>query len=282
MLTQEQRDFLFPKAYNAALRAGAAILEVYGQGSNEFEVTFKSDHSPLTVADSRSHNIIKDYLGRTRVPLLSEEGREMMYQERVGWDLFWIVDPLDGTKEFIKGNGEFTVNIALMYDNKPEIAVMFVPYIGKMYFAMRGCGSYLKESVLTEEDAEYVMGEIMEGALVMPIAKRANEPLRVAVSRSHNTPETFQAIDKLREKYPDLEVVYQGSSYKFGLIAEGAVDYYLRTTPTMEWDTAAGELILELAGGTTLTYPNGEPLKYNEGSLVNPGFECRSKYMPAI
>ena len=280
MLTQEQRDFLFPKAYNAALRAGAAILRIYEKGADEYEVTIKSDHTPLTEADSRAHNIIKDYLGRTHVPLLSEEGREMLYKERVGWDLYWMVDPLDGTKEFIKGNGEFTVNIALMSDNRPVLAVVYVPYLGKMYFAGQGRGSFLRESVFPEDDAEYTIGEMMDGATALPVAKRMNEPLRAAVSRSHNTPETFHVLDSMRGKYPDMEVIYQGSSYKFGMLAEGAVDYYIRTTPTMEWDTAAGELVLELAGGSTLSYPGGVPLQYNEESLQNPWFECRSKFMP--
>ena len=279
MLTQEQRNFLFPRAYNAALRAGAAILAIYERGIGEHEVTIKSDHTPLTEADSLAHRIIKEHLGRTHVPVLSEEGREMLYQERKAWDLYWLVDPLDGTKEFINGNGEFTVNIALMSDNRSVLAVVYVPYIGKMYFAGEGIGSFLREGLFPDEDADYGMDEILAGATALPIARGLNNPLRVAVSRSHATPETFAAIDQLRGEYPDPEIVCQGSSYKFGLLAEGTVDYYVRTTPTMEWDTAAGELILELAGGVTRSFPGGELLKYNEESLVNPGFECRSKYM---
>ncbi len=280
MLTQEQLDFLFPRAYNAALRAGAAILDIYNKGAAEYEISIKSDHTPLTEADSRAHRIIKEHLGRTHVPVLSEEGRAMLYQERKAWDLFWLVDPLDGTKEFIKGNGEFTVNIALMAENRPVLAVVYVPYIGKMYFAAEGIGSFLREGLYPDQSADHGMDGILAGAVPLPIAHGLNKPLRVAVSRSHTTPETFAAIDRLRGDYPDPEIIYQGSSYKFGLLAEGAVDYYVRTTPTMEWDTAAGELVLELAGGSTHSFPGGEPLKYNEKSLVNPGFECRSKYMP--
>jgi 3'(2'), 5'-bisphosphate nucleotidase len=276
MLTQEQRDFLLPKAYNAALRAGAAILEVYEQGADEFDVTLKSDSTPLTVADSRAHNIIKDYLSRTHVPLLSEEGREMLYQERCGWDLFWMVDPLDGTKEFIKGNGEFTVNIALMADNRPVLAVMYVPYIGKVYFADRGRGAFVRDNVWPEEDATYTLDEMMAGARPLPLACEANSPIRVAISRSHNTDETFRTLDAMRVKHPDMVVVEQGSSYKFGLLAEGAVDYYVRTSPTYEWDTAAGELVLELSGGRTLSLPADAPLQYNKESLENPWFHCRS------
>ena len=279
MLTQKQKDFLLPKAYNAALRAGAAILEVYERGVEEYDVTMKSDQTPLTEADSRAHNIIKDYLSRTHVPLMSEEGRAMSYNERRGWDLFWMVDPLDGTKEFIKGNGEFTVNIALMVDNRPALAIMYVPYRGKMYFAAVKQGSFLKEGVFPEEDAEYGLDEVMSDARQLPLAGERNNPLRVAISRSHNTEETFRIVELMRGKYPDMEVIQQGSSYKFGLLAEGAVDYYVRTTPTMEWDTAAGELVLELAGGSVLTM-DGKPLRYNEESLQNPNFIARSKYMP--
>lgn len=279
MTTKEQRDFLFPKAYNAALRAGAAILEIY-EGRGDYEITIKEDRSPLTEADCRAHNIIKDYLSRTHIPLLSEEGRAMLYRERMGWDLFWMVDPLDGTKEFIKGNGEFTVNIALMADNKPVMSVVYVPYKGKIYIAEENMGSFVKEGVFPEEDAGYGIEEIVLGARRLPLTEKANDPLRVAVSRSHNTEETFAFIERMRAEYPDLEVVEQGSSYKFCLLAEGTADCYVRTTPTMEWDTSAGELILAMSGGATGKLSDGQPLQYNKESLENPGFYCRSKFMP--
>ncbi len=275
MVTREQLDFLLPPAYNAALRAGAAILEVYEQGKEEFDITIKNDRTPLTIADRRAHNIIRDYLGRTRIPLLSEEGREMLYHERSGWDLFWMVDPLDGTKEFIKGNGEFTVNIALMVDNRPVMAVVYVPYLGKLYFAAEGHGSFLRQEIHPEEDAEYSLEDILTSpSMPLPIIKTPNNPPRVAVSRSHNTPETFAAIDDLRAEYPELQVIEQGSSYKFGLLAEGKIDYYIRTSPTYEWDTASGETILRLAGGSVAAYPSGEPLRYNKESLINPWFRA--------
>ncbi len=273
MITQEQLDFLLPPAYNAALRAGAAILEVYEQGKDEFDITIKSDSTPLTEADRRAHNIIRDYLGRTHIPLLSEEGREMLYRERSGWDLFWMVDPLDGTKEFIKGNGEFTVNIALMADNKPVLGIVYVPYIGKLYFAAEGRGSFLRQD--PEEDAEYSLDEItLAPSMRLPVIETPNNPMRVAISRSHNTPETFAVVDALRAEHPALQVIEQGSSYKFGLLAEGKIDYYIRTSPTYEWDTAAGEAVLRLAGGNVKAYPSGEPLLYNKESLENPWFEA--------
>jgi 3'(2'), 5'-bisphosphate nucleotidase len=277
MVTQEQLDFLLPPAYNAALRAGAAILEVYEQGEDEFDITMKTDRTPLTVADRRAHNIIRDYLSRTRIPLLSEEGREMLYKERSGWDLFWMVDPLDGTKEFIKGNGEFTVNIALMSDNRPVLGIVYVPYLGKLYFAAEGRGSFLRQEVHPEEDADYSLADIVANQPArLPIIQTPNHPMRVAISRSHNTPETFAAIDALRADHPDLQVIEQGSSYKFCLLAEGKIDYYIRTSPTYEWDTAAGETILRLAGGTTAAYPSGSPLLYNKESLINPWFDAHA------
>ena len=133
MITREQKEYLLPKAYNAAIRAGAVILDIYNSGG-PIDVDIKSDRSPITVADRLAHSVIREYLGQTRIPLLSEEGREMLYAERKDWDLFWMVDPLDGTVEFIKGNGEFTVNIALMADNRPVFGVIYVPYRKRIYF----------------------------------------------------------------------------------------------------------------------------------------------------
>lgn len=281
MLTEEQRDFLFPKAYNAALRAGAAILGVY-EHEAEYDISLKKDNSPITLADRRAHNIIKEYLAQTRIPLLSEEGREMLFAERRGWDLFWMVDPLDGTKEFIKGNGEFTVNIALLADNKPVMSVVYVPYVGKMYFSVRDGESWMKEGVKADPDADHPMDIIIGNAQSLPLTKCRNKPVRIGISRSHNTEETFKYIELLRKKYPDAEVVEQGSSYKFCLLAEGALDIYVRTTNTYEWDTAAGEVILKGAGGSTLSLSGHIPLEYNKLSLLNPHFVCRNKHMPIL
>ncbi len=281
MLTEEQRDFLFPKAYNAALRAGAAILEVY-EHEAEYDISLKKDNSPITKADRRAHNIIKEYLAQTRIPLLSEEGREMLYEERRRWDLFWMVDPLDGTKEFIKGNGEFTVNIALLADNRPVMSVVYVPYLGKMYFCVRDGESWMKDGVKAEADAEYPMDIIIGNAQSLPLAKGMNKPIRIGISRSHNTDETFRYIDMIKLKYPDAEVVQQGSSYKFCLLAEGTLDVYVRTTNTYEWDTVAGEAILKGAGGATMSLPGYDGLEYNKMSLLNPNFICYSKYMDRV
>lgn len=185
MLSEEQRAYLMPKAYNAALRAGAVILDIYAGGDQEYDM--KVDMTPVTLADRRSHTLIKEYLGHTRIPLLSEEGREMLYAERCGWDLFWMVDPLDGTKEFINKNGEFTVNIALMVDNRPTIGVIYVPYIDRIYFCDSTLGAFRKDGVKADNLAEYSLEQMLDGAEKLPVCQQVNSPLRIGVSRSHKT-----------------------------------------------------------------------------------------------
>ncbi|MBQ1989734.1 MAG: 3'(2'),5'-bisphosphate nucleotidase CysQ [Rikenellaceae bacterium] len=275
-MTENIQQQLLAKAYNAAVRAGAVILEIYKR--EDYHVSLKNDSSPLTIADRRAHDTIKEYLGSTRIPILSEEGREMLYDERKNWELFWLVDPLDGTKEFINGNNEFTVNIALMSDNEAVASVVYVPYISRMFMAVKGGGAYVKENVVASADSEADFVSIGEGLVSLPVATKGNEPMRIAISRSHNTPETFAHIDAIRTCVPDVEVVEQGSSYKFCMLAEGTVDYYVRTSNTYEWDTAAGELILEEAGGSTVAIDSGKHLAYNKELLNNPHFVCRSRY----
>ena len=275
-MTENIQQQLMAKAYNAAVRAGAVILEIYKH--EDYHVSLKNDSSPLTIADRRAHETIKEYLGSTRIPILSEEGREMLYDERKNWELFWLVDPLDGTKEFINGNNEFTVNIALMSDNEAVASVVYVPYISRMFMAVKGGGAYVKENVVATATSEAEFAEVGEGLISLPIATQGNEPMLIAISRSHNTPETFTHIDAIRTCVPDVEVVEQGSSYKFCMLAEGSVDYYVRTSNTYEWDTAAGELILSEAGGSTIAIDSGKRLAYNKEQLNNPHFVCRSKY----
>lgn len=275
-MTENIQQQLMAKAYNAAVRAGAVILDIYKR--EDYHISLKNDQSPLTIADRRAHETIKEYLGSTRIPILSEEGREMLYDERKNWELFWLVDPLDGTKEFINGNNEFTVNIALMSDNEAVAAVVYVPYISRMFMAVKGGGAYVKENVTASADSEADYASIGEGLISLPVATKGNEPMQIAISRSHNTPETFAHIDAIRSCVPDLEVVEQGSSYKFCMLAEGSVDYYVRTSNTYEWDTAAGELILAEAGGSTVAIDSGKHLAYNKELLNNPHFVARSKY----
>ena len=278
MINDEVRTYLLPPLFNAAVRAGAAIMQVY-RHSDDYAVSFKEDKTPITMANLEAHRIIREYLGRTRIPILSEEGREMRYEERCNWELYWLVDPLDGTVEFIQGSNEFTVNIALMENNICMGAVIYVPYFEKMYIAWRGRGAYLKEQVPADAAANYDYESIRATCRPLPpVDKPQRDRFVVAVSRSHQTPETHAHIDELRRRCANLEVVEQGSSYKFCLLAEGKVDYYVRTTHTYEWDTAAGELILLEAGGRTESLPDGRELRYNEADLRNPWFVCRSKF----
>lgn len=270
MIEGQIREYLVEQQFNAAVRAGAAIMKIYKH--SDYGTTLKSDQTPITIADRRAHDTIKESLGATRIPILSEEGREMLFEERRNWELFWLVDPLDGTLEFIRGNNEFTVNIALMENNRCVCAVVYVPYHHKMYIAEQGRGAWVMEGVEPQSDAEYRYAEIFRTTQSLPLKSTTHTRFRVAVSRSHQTEETHQHIATLREQHPDLEIVTQGSSYKFCLLAEGSVDYYIRTTATSEWDTAAGELILAESGGSTRSYPEGEPLVYNKENLYNPWF----------
>ncbi|MBQ3248717.1 MAG: 3'(2'),5'-bisphosphate nucleotidase CysQ [Alistipes sp.] len=274
MIDDRIREYLLPEQFNAAVRAGAAIMKIY-KNSDDYDISLKSDHTPITIADRMAHDTIKEALGSTRIPILSEEGRSMLYNERKNWELFWLVDPLDGTVEFIKGNNEFTVNIALMENNICISAIVYVPYHHKIYIAERGRGAWVMEDVAPDAEASFTYDDIHSGIRSLPLTEQSHEVFRVAVSRSHQTPETHEHIAMLRATHPDLEIVEQGSSYKFCLLAEGSVDYYIRTTTTSEWDTAAGELILLEAGGSTYAYPTGESLAYNKESLDNPWFVAR-------
>ena len=280
MINDKVRQYLLPPLFNAAVRAGAAILQVY-QNRDDYQTGLHDQEGkrPLTVANRLAHQTIREYLGSTRIPILSEEGREMRYEERRNWELYWLVDPLDGTVEFVKGNNEFTVNIALMENNVCIGAVIYVPYFHRMYVAGCDSGAFLKCDILPDAEAHYTYEQIVADWQRLPLDSEANHPhLRVAVSRSHQTEQTHAHIEALRTLHPDLEVIEQGSSYKFCLLAEGRIDYYVRTTQTYEWDTAAGELILAEAGGSTRTLPDEGALRYNEEDLLNPWFVCKSKY----
>ena len=276
MLSEQIKRFLLPHTFNAAVRAGAAVMRIYEHRDDYDLSKYDGNFRSITAADRAAHEAIKRTLGQTRIPILSEDGREMHYEERCNWELFWLVDPLDGTREFIAGNNEFTINIALMENNVCAAAVIYVPYLHKIYFADRGFGSYVRDGVEPSADAAYTFDEIKQGARRLPlVAERHAHPL-IAISRSHNTPETFAHVEALRRRYPDAQVIEQGSSYKFCLLAEGRVDYYVRTTHTYEWDTAAGELLLAEAGGRLEALADGAAFRYNKRDLQNPWFVCRA------
>jgi 3'(2'), 5'-bisphosphate nucleotidase len=252
-------------ALEASVAAGERIMEVYG---TSFSVELKEDKSPLTLADKESHRIISAMLASSGFPLLSEEGRSIPYGERSRWQRFWLVDPIDGTKEFIKRNGEFTVNIALIEGNRPVLGVIYAPALRLMYFGSLSAGAYRNAGFTgTSSDAAKLI-TISEQIFARP----GNGPYTVVASRSHFSPETEAYITQLKEGHPDLEFASRGSSLKLCLIAEGSAHIYPRMGPTMEWDTAAGHAIVEAAGGEVMVYKEGYPLKYNKPEMLNPWF----------
>lgn len=263
---------LLSLAADAAIRAGEAIIEVYTSPTANWEVERKADNSPLTLADRRSHAVIAPMLEQTGINVLSEEGAHLPYAERQGWTLLWIVDPLDGTKEFIKRNGEFTVNIALADGGVPVLGVIFVPVSRVLYI-----GSPAGAFKATVPAGVYTLDALD----LAPIHAGAATSFTVVASRSHLSAETQDYIDALRPAHPDLAMVSAGSSLKLCLVAEGKADVYPRFAPTMEWDTAAGHAICRAAGaevyqacaapdGTTAV--SSEPLIYNKENLLNPWF----------
>jgi 3'(2'), 5'-bisphosphate nucleotidase len=243
----------------AERKAGAAIMTVY---RSPVTVEQKADRSPVTAADRLSHEIVTANLKRNYAfPVLSEEGKSIEYDERRRWDTFWLVDPLDGTKEFISGNGEFTVNVALIRGGEPVMGVIYVPAKDLLYCAVKGGGAYKIEHEL---------------AVRLPL-KTERKDCTVVGSRSHASREFEEYVRTLRTQHEDLVFVSAGSSLKFCLVAEGPADLYPRLGTTMEWDTAAGQVIVEEAGGRVVAATGGRPLRYNKADLRNPHFIARGR-----
>ena len=242
-----------------AADAGAAIMEVY---SRDFSVRAKHDASPLTEADLAAHAIIEGRLREQfpQIPLLSEEGSEQVpYATRRQWRRYWLVDPLDGTKEFVKRNGQFTVNIALIDGNRPVAGVVHVPATGTTYWGAESAGSFKSSEA---GDAVPIR------CSTVPTSGR----LRVVGSSSHRSAETDRYLQALRRRYSELSFLAVGSSIKICMVAEGAADIYPRFGPTMEWDTAAAHAILNTAGGRLIRHDTGEDLPYNKPDLLNQWF----------
>jgi len=252
-MTSQSLASLATAITDIAITAGRAILEIY---QRDFEVMHKEDRSPLTQADLASHRVIRDALAQLTptVPLLSEESADIDFSIRAGWSEYWLVDPLDGTKEFVNRNGEFTVNIALVRDNQPVLGVVHVPVTGVTYLGVVGSGATRQ----------------VPGGRPEPIRVRVPcaDPVRVVGSRSHANPRLGQLLEPLG----DYELVSMGSSLKFCLLAEGKADLYPRLGPTSEWDTAAAHAVVVAAGGQIVTLDN-RPLQYNQKvSFLNPEF----------
>lgn len=253
-------------AIEAALKAGQRILEIYH--SEDFNIQLKSDDSPLTKADIASHRIIESSLKATNIPLLSEEGKDVLYVNRQQWRQLWIVDPIDGTKEFIKRNGEFTVNIALVDHQKPILGVVFAPVIQELYFSLQGFGAF---KITIDLKKPLHIDGIVRNAKKLPI-QRTDNTYTIVASRSHLSEETENFIEQMREKHGEVDIISKGSSLKLCMVAEGKADCYPRFAPTMEWDTAAGHAICNEAGFKVLNWPSKYEIRYNRKELKNDWF----------
>lgn len=254
-------------AISAAIDAGREIMRIYSTA--DFNVEIKSDDSPLTIADKNANDRIMTYLQPTGIPIISEENKQTDYSERSQWQQCWIVDPLDGTKEFIKRNGEFTVNIALVKEGKPLLGVIYVPVSKTLYFTDSDKQSAYK--IVLENDHDVNVAQVVNGASRIKPLESLTPPIKIVGSRSHLNDDTKAFIQEIEKKHA-VEIVSKGSSLKFCLVAEGAAHYYPRFAPTMEWDTAAGQAICEAAGVRVIDQTTQEGLLYNRENLLNPYF----------
>ena len=264
MVKEDKR--LFKIAIDAAVKAGKSIMEIYESGN--FEIENKTDDSPLTLADKTANKVINNFLVPTEIPIISEENKQLPYEVRKSWKRCWIVDPLDGTKEFIKKNGEFTVNIALVEEGKPILGVIFAPALYTIYFGMvEEKKGFRATEVSFQDSAETILRNSTE-IIPHPSEKTVN----IVGSRSHMNKDTLEFIEDLKREGKNVEVVSKGSSLKFCLVAEGSAQIYPRFAPTMEWDTAAGQAICESVGLKCLLKDTGKPMIYNRENFLNDHF----------
>ena len=253
-------------ALEAALRAGKVIMEVY---NSVFEVEYKDDNSPLTEADKKANDIINSYLTPSQIPIISEENKQTDFSVRKHWTKCWVVDPVDGTKEFVKRNGEFTVNIALIENGKPLLGIIYVPVNKVVYYA-----DVLKKEAFKAEltSHETSIEEVSKKAIPLKPKNGDSSPIQVVGSRSHMNQETLNFVETLKQTGKEVEIVSKGSSLKFCLVAEGNADVYPRYAPTMEWDTAAGQAICNAVGFEVISKETNKQLLYNKENLLNPWF----------
>jgi len=263
-----QEDII--KVAQISIDAGEAILEVYN--SANFGIEIKKDNSPLTIADSKSNEVIIDGLRKLEIdgkdlPLLSEEGKNIGYEDRKNWGKYWLIDPLDGTKEFIKKNGEFTVNIALIENCKPIAGFVYIPVTDILFFGIKKQGSFK----LTEASGK-VNFNIFDNSEKLSVNSNLPETINVVASRSHLTDETEDFISALEKKFKKVSTVSSGSSIKLCMVADGNAHVYPRFAPTMEWDTAAAHAVCKYAGVRVIDYKTRNELKYNKSNLLNNWF----------
>ncbi len=268
---------LLQQAIKASILAGKEILEIY---HTNFSVEYKEDKSPLTLADKRASDKIIEILKPFGFPVLSEEGKHDSLEVRKHWNTLWIVDPLDGTKEFVKRNGEFTVNIALVENNLPTLGVIYSPVLKQLYFAAKHLGAYKIDNQIFEKinfsESTFSLDALIQLAQKLPI-EHARKKYVVVASRSHMSSETYQHIEKLKALQYDVDIVTTGSSIKMCWVAEGVADEYPRFGPTMEWDTAAGQAILQESKAELIDLETNQAMQYNREQLLNNWFIARRK-----
>lgn len=256
---------LVDKAIHAAVLAGKKIMEVYA--SVDFGVVIKEDQTPVTIADRQAHNEIIKYLESAGLPVLSEEGIHLSYSERKNWDMFWLIDPLDGTKEFIKRNDEFTVNIALIQNGRPIAGVIFAPVTSVLYVGIPETGAFK----LVNPDEHCTFQSMQLSGKKLPEETGRNE-FAIVVSRSHMNQKTKEYIENIREEHESFRLINMGSSMKMCMVAEGTASVYPKLGTTMEWDTAAGHAILKASGKNIFITDLKTEIRYNKENLQNPHF----------
>lgn len=250
-------------AIQASLLAGIEIMKIYN--SDDFEVETKSDNSPLTKADKKSHDCIQRALEKTAIPILSEEGKAIPYEKRKNWECFWMIDPIDGTKEFIKRNGEFTVNIALIEGNLTTLGVVYAPALKVLYFSEKNTGSYKASNIVHYRDLDFE--KVVDlNKITLP------EVFTIVVSRSHMNDETAQFVNQKEKTMGAIETKSYGSSLKICKVAEGSAHCYPRFGPTMEWDTAAAHAVAKFSGCSIIESDKKTEIIYNKENLLNPYF----------
>lgn len=256
-------------AIRTAISAGKLIMDVYN--SDDFQVSLKSDATPLTLADRLANEEIVIGLRKSRIPVLSEEGRNILYEERKGWEYFWLVDPLDGTKEFIKRNGEFTVNIALVFQGYPIMGVIFIPVLNQLYFSLKDLGAYRLNDATNTINNALDIDDLINKSIKLP-SDTPSLPYTIVASRSHISEDTKKYIEKISQEKGSVQILSKGSSLKICMVAEGKAHIYPRFGTTTEWDTAAGQAIAEESGCLVQSLDDGNRLMYNKEDIENPWF----------
>lgn len=260
-----QYSEILPIAIKAAIEAGIKTLLYYDKST---EIHIKSDNSPLTLADLESNKIINQALVNTDFPIISEENKEVNFELRKHWKTYWLVDPLDGTKEFINKNGEYTINIALIDNRIPVLGVVYIPVLDVLYYSASGLGSFKVENASGNQITDFWKEQV---GIRLPIYSNVSKTVVVA-SRSHKNEDTQRYLNELETLFTNIEIKNFGSSLKFCMIAEGTAHVYPRMAPTMEWDIGAGHSIIIESGGDLLQYPSLKPFTYNKENLLNPSF----------